>query len=106
MESRNAFTLASFSYILSIKAVSLFKAIAKIDWVSFLSWIINSYFKTENKPASFYKFIYPFEFRTALDVRFVVRSGTEGVEIWEDGTPGQTEGGFFGLSFPFRNLIV
>ena len=30
-----------------------------------------------------------FEFPTALDVRFVVRSGAEGVEIREDGTPGQ-----------------
>ena len=43
---------------------------------------------------------------TALDVRFVVRSGAEGVEIWEDSTPGQIEGEFFGLSFSPRTSIV
>ena len=36
----------------------------------------------------------------------MVRSGAEGVEIWEDGTPGQTEGEFFGLNFPPLSLIV
>ena len=97
MESRNAFTLASYSYVSSSKAVSLSNATAKIDWGSFLSWIINSSSKTENKTASSNKNKFnlsSFEFPTALDVRFVVRSGAEGVKIREDGTPGQTERGF------------
>ena len=109
MESRNAFTLASYSYISSSKAVSLSNATAKIDWGSFLSWIINSPFKTKNKKASFNKNKFnlsSFEFLTALDVRFVVRSGAEGVEIWEDSTPAQTERRFFGLSFPPRTSMV
>ena len=42
----------------------------------------------------------------ALDVRFAVRSGAEGVVIWEDGTPYQTKGGFFGVSFPPRTSVV
>ena len=74
-----------------------------------MSWIINSSFKTENKTASFNKNKFnlsSFEFLTALDVRFVVHSGAEGVEIWEDSTPGQTERGFFGLRFPPRTSIV
>ena len=74
-----------------------------------MSWIINSPFKTKNKKASFNKNKFnlsSFEFLTALDVRFVVRSGAEGVEIWEDSTPAQTERRFFGLSFPPRTSIV
>ena len=109
MESPNAFTVTSYSYISSSNAVSLSNATAKIDCESFLSWIINSSFKTENKTASFYKNklnLISFEFLTALDVRFVVRSGAEGVEMWEDDTPCQTEGGFFGLSFPLQTSIV
>ena len=95
MESRNAFTLASYSYISSSKAVSISNATAKIDWGSFLSWIINSSFNTKNKTAScnknkfnlnliYVNLIYvslSFEFLAVLDVRFVVGSGAEGVEI-------------------------
>ena len=85
MESQNAFTLASYSYISSSNAVSLSNATAKIDWRSFLSWIITSSFKTENKMASFIKSkfsLLSFEFLAALDVRFVSGSNAEGVEIW------------------------
>ena len=74
-----------------------------------MSWIINSSFKSENKTASINKIKFnlsSFEFLTALALRFVVRSGAEGVEIWEDGTPSQTEGGFFGVSFPPRTSII
>ena len=109
MESRNTFTLASYSYISSSKVVSLSNATAKIDWGNFLSWIINSSFETENKTVSFNKTKFnlsSFEFPTALNVRFVVRSGAEGVEIREDGTPGQTERGFLGLSFKPRTSII
>ena len=74
-----------------------------------MSWTINSSFKTENKMASFNKNKFnlsSFEFLTALNVRFVVRSGAEGVEVWDDSTPGQTEGRFFWSKLPPRTSIV